>query len=103
MIQFRSSHFDTNYCHDAAHYNFRMARGWESKSVEAQQAEANDRSTPHQRLTPAQAAGSRESAGLHLSRQRILQQIEASKDARQRKMLEDALAGIDQKIHTLGD
>ena len=38
----------------------KMARGWESKSVEAQQAEASEKSsTPRSRLSPEQAANRR--------------------------------------------
>jgi hypothetical protein len=58
-----------------------MARGWESKSVEAQQADAlaepqRSRST----LTPDQAQLRRKIEGLSLSRLRVLQELEASRD-----------------------
>ena len=49
-----------------------MARGWESKSVEDQQAEAAsplDKSKPQ--LTPDQLAKKRESDGLILTRKRV--------------------------------
>ncbi len=76
-----------------------MARGWESKSVEAQQAEAV--STPaefRQPLTPDQAAKQRQCEGLRLSRQRVLQQLQSAQNPRHRKMLEDALADLDTKL-----
>jgi hypothetical protein len=76
-----------------------MARGWESKSVEAQQADANERpSEPRVRLSPEQAARQREKEGLRLSRQRIVQQLAASQNPRHRIILEEALAELDQKL-----
>jgi hypothetical protein len=80
-----------------------MARGWESKSVEAQQAEAGEKSgKTRAKLTPEQAANQREKVGLTLSRARILQQIEASRDPRHRQILEQALAELDAKLRALG-
>jgi DNA-binding ferritin-like protein len=79
-----------------------MARGWESKSVEAQQAEAADNETkPMPRLTPDQAARVRQLEGVRLSRKRILQQLEAAHDARHRDMLTAALAELDKQLHLL--
>ena len=78
-----------------------MARGWESKSVEAQQAEAAQNSEPGPKLTPAQAAREREKEGLRLSRKRILQQISTSQNPRYQKLLQDALAELDDKLGKL--
>jgi hypothetical protein len=79
-----------------------MARGWESKSIEAQQAEASQENQPRRsQLTPQQAAHQREMEGLLLSRQRVLQQLSAAHDMRHRQMLESALADLEQKIHDL--
>jgi hypothetical protein len=79
-----------------------MARGWESKSVEAQQAEVGEKSAKTgARLTPEQAANAREKAGLLLSRQRVVQQLEASRDPRHRQMLEQALAELDEKLRAV--
>jgi len=76
-----------------------MARGWESKSVEAQQAEANDRpSQPRRKLSKEEAHLEREKEGLRLSRQRILQQLAETQNARHRKVLEHALSALDEKI-----
>ena len=76
-----------------------MARGWESKSVEAQQDEARQ-GAPKSRikLTPEEAARSREKENLRLSRQRVVQQIESSQNPRLRKILEDALAELDRRL-----
>jgi hypothetical protein len=79
-----------------------MARGWESKSVEDQQAQASEKSTPHRpTLTPEQASRQREKDGLVLSRQRVLQQLEATTDIRKRGLWEQALAALNQKITKL--
>jgi hypothetical protein len=89
-------------CMEPPPYNVVMARGWESKSVEAQQAEASEekqRSGP--RMSPEQAARQRQVEGLGLSRQRVLQQAEAARDPRHRQMLEKALADLDRQIEAL--
>ena len=79
-----------------------MARGWESKSVEAQQAEASEKSgMPRVKLTPEAAARSREREKFRLARQMVLQQLEQSSNARHRKLLEDTLADLDQKLSNL--
>jgi hypothetical protein len=76
-----------------------MARGWESKSVEAQQADANEKpSTARARLSPEEAANQRQREGLRLSRQRITQQLASVQNPHHRKMLEDALAELDRKL-----
>jgi hypothetical protein len=78
-----------------------MARGWESKSVEAQQAEAIEEKTPRVRLSPEQAAQHRRIEGLELSRQRVLQQLAAAGQPGLRQMLEKALAELDGQINAL--
>ena len=84
-------------------YNHEVARGWESKSVEAQQAEAGEKSTPPRRkMSAAEAAVFREQENLRLSRQRVLQQMEASSNPQHRKLLLDALADLDEKLKKLG-
>jgi hypothetical protein len=80
-----------------------MARGWESKSVEAQQADAADSNEPKQRLTAEQAARLRQLEGVQLSRKRVLQQLETTRDPRLREMLAAALAELDKKILRLGE
>jgi hypothetical protein len=78
-----------------------MARGWESKSVEEQQAEAATRTIPaSKRLSPQEAARARQLEGLRLSRQRVLQQLQNAHDPRLRQMLEHALADLDRQIQT---
>ncbi len=79
-----------------------MARGFDSKSVEEQQAaftakSAEDRPASRQ-LTPEQAAQQREREGLLLSRKQVAAQLESATAPRRREMLEQALAELYQKI-----
>jgi hypothetical protein len=84
-------------------YNPSMARGWESKSVEAQQDEAAGRTTPEKpRLTPEEAERLREREALRLSLQSVVQRLQRSQDPRHRAMLEEALADLQRKLESLG-
>ena len=77
----------------------KMARGWESKSVEAQQSEASEkRAESRPRLTAEAASRVRELETLRLSRQRVLQQLERTVNPRHRLLLESELADLDQKL-----
>jgi hypothetical protein len=78
-----------------------MARGWESKSVEEQQAAASTQVESKQRLTPQQAAKKQERDALELSRKRVLQELESAENARHRQMLESALADLELKLARL--
>jgi hypothetical protein len=76
-----------------------VARGWESKSVEAQQAEASDKSAKRRPpMSTEEAARWREKESLRLSRQRVLQQLEIILNPRHRKLLEDSLTDLDEKL-----
>jgi hypothetical protein len=76
-----------------------MARGWESKSVEAQQAEASEKAAkPRPPMSLEEAARWRKKENLRLSRQTVLQQLEASTNARHRKLLQQSLADLDEKL-----
>jgi len=87
-----------------ANYNHRVARGWESKSVEAQQAEAEEKASGLRRKLSAQEAERlREKEGLRLARQRVLHQMEQSTDPRHRALLGSALADLDAKLSRLDD
>jgi hypothetical protein len=83
-------------------YNFLVARGWESKSVEEQQAQAVSSPGPTKPpLTPAQIADQRQKQGLLLSRQHVLQQLEVAQNPRHRETLQAALAELDTKLARL--
>jgi hypothetical protein len=79
-----------------------MARGWESKSVEAQQDEAAAKASPEKpRLTREEAARCRERENLRLSLQSVLQQLERSREGHHRALLEHALEDLERKIREL--
>jgi len=81
-----------------------MARGWESKSIEDQQEAAAERkvaaSVPA--LTPREAARRQQLEALHLSRARVLADLQRACRPAHRGMLETALADIDAQIRALG-
>ena len=79
-----------------------MAREWESKSVEAQQAEAGESpQKPRIKLSAGDAETLRQKEGLRLARQRVLQQLEASTNPRHQQLLQGALADLDEKLKRL--
>jgi hypothetical protein len=76
-----------------------VARGWESKSVEAQQEEAAQKTVrTGEKIGREEAKLRREKEGLRLARKRVLHQIEASTNSRHRTLLEEALAELDRKL-----
>ncbi len=79
-----------------------MARGWESKSVEEQQAAASTQVESKQRLTPEQAARKKAREVIELSRRRVLQQLQSVQHPRHRQMLESALSDLDKRLARLG-
>ena len=83
-----------------------MARGWESKSVEAQIESAQSRSRKGAlaavELTPAQVSALREKENLALSRKRVLHELETSKNPRYVRMLQTELRALEEKIRKLG-
>ncbi len=79
-----------------------MARGWESKSVADQQAEANLATAPRRRKSSAQLTREAEEQRLQLSCKYLRQQLCDAKDPRHRKMIEAALADLEAKLKPLG-
>jgi hypothetical protein len=80
-----------------------MARGWESKSVEAQQDEAASRiATEKPRLTREAADRVREREKFHLALRNVLQQLDRVQDGRHRGMLEAARSDLERKLNELG-
>ena len=76
-----------------------MARGWESKSVEQQQAEMGDRGDSRRpRLSAMEQENNRKREGLLLSRKRLVQQLQSSSRPQHRQMLEQAIADLDKQI-----
>jgi hypothetical protein len=79
-----------------------MARGWESKSVEAQQDEAASAvSNEKPRLSKEDAARARGQESLRLALQNAMQQLERSRDPRHRALLERAVAELKQKMQAV--
>jgi hypothetical protein len=77
-----------------------MARGWDSKAVEDQQAAAE--AAKETRSKPARTAEQRERRvkreGLLLARAKIVSDLESAGDERYRAMLEQAIAHLDREI-----
>jgi hypothetical protein len=76
-----------------------MARGWESKSVEEQQAEsAANRKPSRPKLTPDELLRQERQQSLQLARAHITQQLEKTQNPHYRRVLEAALADLDAKL-----
>ncbi len=75
-----------------------MARGWESKSVEAQQDAASRERVKKPHLTPAQRAAAERRATLELTRARAVADLGRATAAHHRRMLEQAIATIDEQL-----
>jgi hypothetical protein len=82
-----------------------MARGWESKSVEAQQSEAaiTGASPRKRQLSAEELQREQKKSELMLSRTRVTQQLEAATSERYAEMLRLALADIDRQIAALSN
>jgi hypothetical protein len=78
-----------------------MARGWESKSVEAQQDAAAASQVKGPAVTPAEAARKAQRATLMLARTRALADLQKACVPAHRAMLEQAIADLDQRIAAL--
>ena len=78
-----------------------MARGWESKAIEAQQDAA---ATPRQKgppITPEEAARNAQRATLMLARTRALADLQMACAPAHRAMLEQAIADLDRRLAAL--
>ena len=85
-------------------YNWGMARGWESKSIEAQIEESNSeplQTTERQQPSAEERQALLKKRDLMLSRRRVLQQLESRPSERYCDLLRRALAGLDQEIAEL--
>ena len=78
-----------------------MARGWESKAVEAQQEAMDSRRTPPPAVTPLDAARKAERATLMLARTRALADLQTACAPAYRAMLEQAVADLDRRLEAL--
>ena len=75
-----------------------MARGWESKSVEAQQADLETSTAPLPPLSDEAAARSVRRRTLELARARVVADLAAATKPAHRAMLESAIQALDKQI-----
>jgi hypothetical protein len=75
-----------------------MARGWESKSIEAQQEDAMREKPTAQRLTPEERDRRARRGTLALARARAAADLARASTPAHRGMLEQALAAIDRQL-----
>ena len=79
-----------------------MARGWESKGVEEQQAEFTKQSKAAKTTLPAaESAKQQQLRGLQLSRNHVLEQLQTAQNPRHRALLETALADLEERLKRL--
>ena len=78
-----------------------MARGWESKSVEAQQDAAVNEQAKGPQVTAEEAARRSERATLSLARSRALADLQQACAPAHRAMLEQAIAELDKRLRAL--
>jgi hypothetical protein len=84
-------------------YRRLMARGWESKSVEAQQDAAGTSRPAGPAVTPQEAARRSERATLMLARSRAMADLQQACAAAHRAMLESAIADLDKRIAAIDE
>jgi hypothetical protein len=75
-----------------------MARGWESKSVEAQQEEATRAGTRRRASTPEELAADERRRTLELMRRRLVDDLSRATIAAHQHMLEQAIAALDAQL-----
>ncbi len=80
-----------------------MARGWESKSVEAQIEESTSDSSANQdqNISPDERQALIRKSDLLLSRKRVVQQLEGSSSERYTEFLRRSLAALEEQIADL--
>jgi hypothetical protein len=78
-----------------------MARGFESKMVEYQQEEAARARTPTQALSADEAARKSRREGLELARARAAADLTRAGAPAHKRMLEQAIAAIDEQLRQL--
>ena len=79
-----------------------MARGFESKDVEFQQAEAERLARPRPATTPDDRERADRRRALHLSLTRMRKELEGAKVAAHRHMLEQAIAALEDQLAAVG-
>jgi hypothetical protein len=78
-----------------------MARGWESKSVESQQADSVGSSARGPTLTPEARARAARREALTLALARVREELAGARQPAHRTMLERAVAALEAQISGL--
>jgi hypothetical protein len=78
-----------------------MARGWESKSVEAQQDDAARGKPLRRPRTDAERAQDERRLALTLTRTRAAADLARARSPHHRRMLEQAIAALDEQLAQL--
>ncbi|MFL6300638.1 MAG: hypothetical protein ACJ71N_08545 [Terriglobales bacterium] len=78
-----------------------MARGWESKSVEAQMEEAESSSVSRPRLSPQEVEAKQKRETLALTKKKLQADLERSSNPRHREMLVRALEAVEKQLATI--
>lgn len=78
-----------------------MARGWESKNVEAQQAEREQHAASPGPISAEEAARTARQRMLELTRARALADLAAARTPAHRQMLEAAIRSLDEQLAAL--
>ena len=79
-------------------YSRNVARGWESKSIEAQQEEASRRAAGVRPLSEAELLRRDKRRTLELARTRAAEDLSRATAAPHRRMLEQALKALDEQL-----
>ena len=84
-----------------------MARGWESKSVEAQidmaEVRPRTRSAAANKPDPLRLELIRRKENISLSRTRVIHELESARNPRYKAVLTKALADLDAQLSTIPD
>jgi hypothetical protein len=78
-----------------------MARGWESKAVEAQQQDQEDRRNNRQATAPADRQRVEQRRALELARARTRADLKTCTSSAHRSMLEQALRDLDEQLRRM--
>ena len=85
-------------------YNFLVARGWESKSVEEQisNRQAESESSTQKNSSPLEIERNAKREGIRLARSRANMALQSAHDERYKALLERTLAHLDSELAKLG-
>ena len=75
-----------------------MARGFESKDVEFQQAEAERKASSRRALTPGERTAAEERRSIELSLARMRADFEAARTPAHRQMLAGAIESLERRL-----